>query len=208
MQLPLKGACKITTLFGQKGNWACGFHTGIDLVSMEDFRIYPIAAGQVEYISTSGSYGNHIRVKHENGMVSLYAHLAYIHVKKWDHVSCYTVLGEEGSTGNSTGKHLHLEVHKGAYYYPIKGSKPQDCKWLLDPCDVLAIKKQLGLVKKEEADMLYYETLADIPQWGKETVQKLMDKQYLQGTGGENLHLSEDMLRTLIILDRAGQFGA
>ena len=208
MQLPLKGACKITTLFGQKGNWACGFHTGIDLVSMENPHIYPIAAGQVEYISTSGSYGNHIRIKHENGMVSLYAHLESIEVKKWQMVYGYSILGKEGSTGNSTGKHLHLEIHQGAYYYPIKGSKPESCKWLLDPCAVLGIKKQLGLVKKEEADMIYYEALADIPQWGKDTVEKLLNQNYLQGTEAGNLHLSEDMLRTLIILDRAGQFGA
>ena len=142
------------------------------------------------------------------GIVSLYAHLASIEVKKWDEVTCNTVLGIEGSTGNSSGKHLHLEVHKGAYCYPIAGSSLKECKWLQNPCDVLGVKNKLGLVEKEEGEMIYYETLEDTPEWGKETVQKLMNKQYLQGTGGEKLHLSEDMLRTLVILDRAGQFGA
>ena len=208
MQLPFKGQIKITTLYGEKGNWACGWHTGVDLVALEDKRVYAIAPGKVEYVRDGGAYGKHVRVRHDNGIVSLYAHLASIEVKKWDEVTCNTVLGIEGSTGNSSGNHLHLEVHKGAYCYPTAGSSLKECKWLQNPCDVLGVKNKLGLVEKEEGEMTYYETLEDTPEWGKETVQKLMDKQYLQGTGGEKLHLSEDMLRTLVILDRAGQFGA
>lgn len=208
MQLPFKGQIKITTLYGEKGNWACGWHTGVDLVALEDKNVYAIAPGKVEYVRDGGAYGKHVRVRHDNGIVSLYAHLASIEVKKWDEVTCNTVLGIEGSTGNSSGNHLHLEVHKGAYCYPTKGSKPENCKWLLDPCDVLGIKKELGLVEKEESMVQYYESMKEIPSWGKDTVQKLLDKEYLQGEEEGNLHLSEDMLRTLVILDRAGQFGA
>lgn len=208
MQLPFRGTCKITTLYGKKGNWACGWHTGVDLVAMEEKSVYAIAEGVVEYVGHAGSYGNHVRVKHHNGAISLYAHLASIKVQKWQTVLPGTILGIEGSTGNSSGNHLHLEVHKGAYCYPLKGSKPEDCKWLLNPCEVLGIKQKLGLVEREGRDMIYYETLQEVPQWGQATITKLVEKKYLQGVGEGGLHLSEDMLRTLVILDRAGQFGA
>lgn len=148
MQLPFKGQIKITTLYGEKGNWACGWHTGVDLVALEDKNVYAIAPGKVEYVRDGGAYGKHIRVLHNNGMVSLYAHLASIEVKKWDEVSCNTVLGIEGSSGNSSGKHLHLEVHHGSYLYPAQNSKPADHPTLLDPCKVLRIKNQKGKVIK------------------------------------------------------------
>ena len=57
----------------------------------------------------------------------------------------------------------------------------------------------------EEASMQRYNKLAEMPDWAKPTVQKLMDKGYLAGTG-EGLNLSEDMVRLLVILDRAGVF--
>lgn len=162
MQLPFKGQIKITTLYGEKGNWACGWHTGVDLVALEDKRVYAIAPGKVEYVRDGGAYGKHVRVRHDNGIVSLYAHLASIEVKKWDEVTCNTVLGIEGSTGNSSGNHLHLEVHNGSYLYPAQNSKPTDYPTLLDPCKVLRIKNQKGKVIK----------LADIKNY-KEAINHL-----------------------------------
>lgn len=63
-----------------------------------------------------------------------------------------------------------------------------------------------NLAKAEEVDELkVYKTLADIPSWGKATVQKLLKKGYIKGTG-EELNIEENMLRTLIINDRAGLY--
>ena len=59
-----------------------------------------------------------MQVRHADGHISLYAHLRIVYVKPGMRVDEQTALGLEGATGNVTGKHLHLEVHKGAYKYP------------------------------------------------------------------------------------------
>ena len=68
------------------------------------------------------------------------------------------------------------------------------------------IVRAFGLTKKEEADeMVIYKTYEDVPDWGKPTVKKLMDKGLLQGTG-DGLNLEHNMLRVLVINDRAGLY--
>lgn len=121
-QYPFKGRFEFGTSFGKKGSlWKCGYHTGLDLKSSNyggDGFVYPIADGIVQQISTAGAYGNHIYVRHDDGYISLYAHLCKTVVKEGQRVATNTVLGIEGCTGNATGVHLHLEVHQGEYSYP------------------------------------------------------------------------------------------
>lgn len=63
-----------------------------------------------------------------------------------------------------------------------------------------------GLIEKEEDDeMIIYKTISDVPDWGRETVEKLIDKNALGGTGNGEINISNDMLRTLVILDRLGK---
>ena len=113
---------KLGTRFGAAGNlWKCGYHSGQDFLSANyggDGLVYPIYAGQVLKVSSSGAYGNCVQVKHADGYISLYAHLRIVYVKPGMRVDEQTALGLEGATGNVTGKHLYLEVHKGAYKYP------------------------------------------------------------------------------------------
>ena len=59
--------------------------------------------------------------------------------------------------------------------------------------------------EKDDDEMTVYKTLNDIPEWGKETIKKLVDKDFLKGDG-DGLNISYDLLRTLVILDRAGVF--
>ncbi|MEG1973102.1 MAG: peptidoglycan DD-metalloendopeptidase family protein, partial [Oscillospiraceae bacterium] len=110
------------TPYGKKGDiWKCGWHSGLDLKSKNyggDGFVYPICRGTVQNVSTAGSYGNHIYIRHPDGYLSLYAHLAELFVGYGEEVDLDTLLGVEGSTGNSTGLHLHLEIHKGGYNYP------------------------------------------------------------------------------------------
>lgn len=110
------------TMFGKKGTmWACGYHSGLDLKSTNyggDGKVHPILAGKVIKVTTTGSYGNCVYIQHNNGYISLYAHLKKILVSKGQEVTEKTVLGIEGTTGNSTGVHLHIEVHKGSCHYP------------------------------------------------------------------------------------------
>ena len=59
--------------------------------------------------------------------------------------------------------------------------------------------------EKEEDDMVIYKTLNDVPSWYKAAVQKVMDKDALKGTSGKEINVSEDLCRTLTVLDRLGK---
>jgi len=97
------------------------FHRGVDLNEVLGAPVYPIMDGRVEAIYYSRfSYGNHVMVNHGSGFKSLYAHLAKITVEVGEEVDKNTVLGTVGSTGWSTGSHLHLEVYdNGRTFNPL-----------------------------------------------------------------------------------------
>lgn len=87
------------------------YHLGIDLANNDNQIIYPISSGKVIGIEHSRwGYGNSIIVEHNDGLISRYAHLSYIKVENNQGVDKNTALGYVGSTGFSTGPHLHLEV--------------------------------------------------------------------------------------------------
>jgi len=140
-QYPLRGGIRVTCPFGKKGNWTAGWHIGVDMVGREDARIYAITTGKVQSVNAkSRSYGNHVLVQHNDGTVSLYAHLSEVWVKAGDVIDLDTALGKIGASGNATGVHLHLEVHKESYHYPPRGSAKENCRWLLDPMEWLQEK--------------------------------------------------------------------
>lgn len=144
-KLPFRGKVRVTCPFGKPGSWQAGFHVGIDLVGDENKQVHPIANGVVESINAHGSaYGKHVCVKHEDGKVSLYAHLSNVYVDKGQQVGISSTLGMEGATGNASGSHLHLEIHQGGYKYPPNGSSPASCPWLLNPAEVLGIENEVG----------------------------------------------------------------
>lgn len=130
---PFRGRFKVTCPFGKKGSWQCGWHIGTDIVGIDDKEVLAIADGVVESVNAHGkSYGNHICVRHDDGMVSLYAHLSRVSVKVGQKVCRGDLLGIMGATGNASGAHLHLELHNGKYRYPAKGTSPLTEKDLLD----------------------------------------------------------------------------
>lgn len=88
------------------------WHPGIDLAIASGTPMKPIMKGKVvEAAKSYFGYGNMVVIDHGNGMKTLYAHLSKISVKQGDVVEPDTVIGLVGSTGRSTGPHLHLEVH-------------------------------------------------------------------------------------------------
>lgn len=97
------------------------FHRGVDLDGNLGDPVYPIMGGKVEAVFLSRfSYGNHVIVNHGSGFKSLYAHLAKIVVETEQEVDKNTVLGTVGSTGWSTGSHLHFEVYEnGRTFNPL-----------------------------------------------------------------------------------------
>ena len=111
---PYKAGYVQTSPFGWRQS-TNSYHKGVDLVGTGSKHIYPVNNGVVSYVKKlSSGYGYHILVNHGNGIWSLYAHLSKIYVKAGQTVNKNTILGVEGSTGNSTGSHLHLEIRKSA----------------------------------------------------------------------------------------------
>lgn len=85
-------------------------HTGIDFAASAGTKIRSWKSGTITFAGWNGSYGYFIEVNHGNGQVSRYAHCSKIAVSKGQAVSQGDVIGYVGTTGNSTGNHLHFEI--------------------------------------------------------------------------------------------------
>ena len=97
------------------------FHTGADLSAAEGTPVLAAADGVVRMARAHDSYGNYVRILHENGDETLYAHMKYLYVRAGQTVRLGQVLGLSGATGNVTGPHLHFELlHEGVRYDPTE----------------------------------------------------------------------------------------
>ena len=121
--IPLTGAFRVTCEYKRKGDWAAGWHTGIDLVG--DDTIYGTCDGTVTKIGWDNSYGNYITVKASDGKYHWFCHLSKVTCREGDKISRTTKIGVMGSTGNSTGKHLHFEIRNSSNKY-ADNSNPAD----------------------------------------------------------------------------------
>ena len=113
-QLPIaRGVYSLTARFGEcSGLWAyC--HTGLDFAAPSGTPIQSVAAGVVTEAGWGGAYGNRTVVTLKDGTELWYCHQLDISVRPGDTVAAGQVIGRVGSTGNSTGPHLHLEVRPG-----------------------------------------------------------------------------------------------
>lgn len=111
LAMPLKA--QITSPFGWRRHPIFGvrkFHTGIDLAGPNRSQIRAADSGSVLFTGWYGGYGKVVIVSHGNDMATLYAHLSRAAVAVGDNVSKGDVIGYEGTTGFSTGPHLHFEV--------------------------------------------------------------------------------------------------
>jgi murein DD-endopeptidase MepM/ murein hydrolase activator NlpD len=107
---PLKVSYLITSRFGEVSRSRSSSHTGLDMATSLGTPIYPIASGTVTFAGLQGSYGNLVIVDHGDGVQSWYAHCNTINVEVGTEVTVDTNIATVGSTGNSTGPHLHLEI--------------------------------------------------------------------------------------------------
>ena len=105
---PVNG--KVTSRFGHKSSIRSGAHTGTDIACAKGTPIKAVAAGTVTFAQRNGSYGNLIKVDHGNGVETWYAHCNELYGTVGQIVNSGDVIATVGSTGNSTGDHLHLEV--------------------------------------------------------------------------------------------------
>ncbi len=102
---------RLTATFGETRRWSSG-HTGQDFAAPSGAPVRAAAAGEVVSAGWDGAYGQLIVVRHADGSETWYAHLSSIHVSSGP-VAAGTVIGAVGSTGNSSGPHLHFEVRPG-----------------------------------------------------------------------------------------------
>lgn len=111
---PVSGT--ITSPFGRRSR---GIHTGLDIATTKGTAIGAAAAGTVTYAARKGTYGNLVVIDHGNGVQTYYAHCNSINCSVGQKVSQGQMISTVGTTGNSTGPHLHLEVRiNGICYNP------------------------------------------------------------------------------------------
>ncbi|MFD3570332.1 LysM peptidoglycan-binding domain-containing M23 family metallopeptidase [Streptomyces sp. NPDC058667] len=112
---PVSGG--ISTPYRASGSmWSSGYHTGVDFIASSGTTVRAVGAGTVVSAGWSGAYGNEVVIQHADGSYSQYAHLSSLSVSSGQSVSGGQQIGLSGSTGNSTGPHLHFEIRTSPSY--------------------------------------------------------------------------------------------
>ena len=109
----------ITSDYGERTHPISGawdFHTGIDLAAAAGTKIYPVYAGVVTAVGSNQSYGNYVKLQHSENLETIYCHCEAVLCKAGDEVTVEDAIALVGSTGVSTGPHLHLSVLTEGYY--------------------------------------------------------------------------------------------
>ncbi|MDQ0792485.1 transglycosylase family protein [Streptomyces sp. B1I3] len=104
------------TPYHQAGSWSSGYHTGVDFPVPTGTSVKAVASGTVVSAGWAGAYGYEIVIRHSDGKYSQYAHLSALHVREGQRVESGRRIARSGSTGNSTGPHLHFEIRTGPGY--------------------------------------------------------------------------------------------
>ncbi|CAL9643078.1 M23 family metallopeptidase [Streptomyces griseomycini] len=96
--------------------WSSGYHTGVDFSVPTGTSLKAVGAGTVVSAGWAGAYGNQVVIKLDDGYYAQYAHLSSLSVSAGQTVSAGQQVGLSGSTGNSTGPHLHFEIRTSPNY--------------------------------------------------------------------------------------------
>ncbi|MFD4900773.1 transglycosylase family protein [Streptomyces sp. NPDC058411] len=104
------------TPYHQAGSWSSGYHTGVDFPVPTGTSVKAVASGKVVSAGWAGAYGYEVVIRHADGRYSQYAHLSSLHVREGQQVGSGQRIARSGSTGNSTGPHLHFEIRTGPGY--------------------------------------------------------------------------------------------
>lgn len=118
------------------GWYSGGFHLGVDLSAKHGANIRSISDGEVVADSGGGGYGTYLKIKARKDLYIIYGHMieGSLKVKKGDKIKAGTIIGKQGSTGFSTGSHLHLECRR--VFHEI-----QDLRYTYDPNSFINIAK-------------------------------------------------------------------
>lgn len=112
---PLKEKFRISDYFGYRMHPILKkrqFHSGVDLAAAYAATVHSTAEGTVTFSGAMAGYGNTVVIRHRFGFITQYSHLTYIYCRSGQEVTRGKVIGFVGSTGLSTGNHLHYEIIK------------------------------------------------------------------------------------------------
>lgn len=192
MKMPFETGFRIVSPYGLRTDPITGeahsWHGGVDLVS-EDVKVRAACGGVVLRSrrapdlgdgDRTWEWGNYVSVAGDDGFVIYYCHLATRAVEGGQRVGAGQVLGIEGTTGRSTGIHLHFE---------LRDYNAQQ----LDPCAYLGIPNQAGFVWTPEPEREPWEEQAH--DWSREAVDWCVRRGILQGRGGDDYALSDPVTR-------------
>lgn len=181
-RMPYSGKFKIASGYGYRTdpiNGEYSFHSGLDLVSLESKNVICVESGVVlrsriitDPTNKTSEWGNYISVQSE-GKICYYCHLSERLVSEGERVNAGDIIGIEGSTGRSTGSHLHFEVRVN--------STPTD------PSALLGIPNQTGYIFTPEKNAVH--------DWSKEGVEWAKQNGILLGDGNGNLRLKAPVTR-------------
>lgn len=117
---PLKNVYITSSYGGRYLGGKYDFHLGVDLRAASGTNVYAADGGKVVYAGWLGTYGYLVRIQHDNGDMTYYAHLSRISVSSGSRVYKGQIIAKSGATGNVTGAHLHFEIRKnGSTVNPV-----------------------------------------------------------------------------------------
>lgn len=113
LQWPVPSSHRMTSFYGWRSDpfgHGAGFHTGLDIAAPMGTQIVSAESGVVVHVGWRGGYGNLVKIQHDNGAMTYYGHLSGYNCSVGQRVKRGQLIAYMGSTGYSTGSHLHFEV--------------------------------------------------------------------------------------------------
>jgi murein DD-endopeptidase MepM/ murein hydrolase activator NlpD len=156
MKTPIDGA-RLSSSYGVRKHPILGYnklHKGVDFAAPKGTPIYAAGNGVIDFVGKNGGYGKYIRIRHNSSYKTAYAHLSNYkkNIYKGIRVSQGEVIGYVGSTGKSTGPHLHYEViYQNKQINPMKMKLPSGK--ILKDNELKKFNKEMKIIY---SDFLFY----------------------------------------------------
>lgn len=171
------------------------FHGGVDLVGDGDKTIYAVVGGTVllsrmvtDKSNPTSEWGNYISIAGDDGLVHYYCHMSERWVVAGERIEQGQAIGVEGSTGRSTGSHLHYEVR-----WSVVGDT-------LNPAEILGIPNEEGVYLVEENNKVNERADSEPQEWSREAVEWAVANGIIFGDGAGNLMLREPCTREQVLV--------
>ena len=158
LKTPLDGA-RLSSNFGMRKHPISGYnkmHKGVDFAAPKGTPIYAGGNGVIEFVGNNGGYGKYIRIRHNNEYKTAYAHLSQYKkgISVGKRVNQGDVIGFVGSTGNSTGPHLHYEIiYRNKHINPMKLKLPSGK--VLEGNELKRFNKEFKIIYANHLNLLY-----------------------------------------------------